>query len=160
MLSDEYYMREAIVLAQQAAERGEVPVGAVVVHEGNIIGRGSNAPIALHDPSAHAEMLALREAAQYLQNYRLPEVSLYVTLEPCTMCAGAMMHARVTRLIYGATDAKTGVAGSVLNLFEQSQLNHHTQVTGGVLASECSTMLSDFFAQRRAQQKAQKCPTA
>lgn len=153
MHSDEYYMREAIILAQQAAQRGEVPVGAVVVHEGEIIGRGSNAPIALHDPSAHAEMLALRDAARHLQNYRLPEVSLYVTLEPCSMCAGAMMHARVTRLVYGASDAKTGVAGSVLNLFAHPQLNHHTLVTSGVLASECSAMLSAFFAQRRAQQK-------
>lgn len=153
MHSDEHYMREAILLAQQAAQRGEVPVGAVVVHEGEIIGRGSNAPIALHDPSAHAEMLALRDAARHLQNYRLPEVSLYVTLEPCSMCAGAMMHARVTRLVYGASDAKTGVAGSVLNLFAHPQLNHHTLVTSGVLASECSAMLSAFFAQRRAQQK-------
>ncbi len=151
-------MREAIVLSQLAAQRGEVPVGAVVVYQGEIVGRGSNAPIALHDPSAHAEMLALREAAQHLQNYRLPEVSLYVTLEPCAMCAGAMMHARVTRLVYGASDAKTGVAGSVLNLFAHAQLNHHTQVTGGILASECSAMLSEFFAQRRALQKAQKCP--
>jgi tRNA(adenine34) deaminase len=159
MYTDEDYMREAIKLAHLAAQRGEVPVGAVVVYEGQVIGRGSNAPIATYDPSAHAEMLALREAAHHLQNYRLPEVSLYVTLEPCAMCAGAMMHARVTRLVYGASDAKTGVAGSVLDLFAQTQLNHHTQVTGGVLANECSTLLSDFFAQRRATQKALRCPT-
>lgn len=155
MHDDAYYMREAIALAQLAAQRGEVPVGAVVVHAGEIIGRGSNAPIALHDPSAHAEMLALRDAAQHFKNYRLPEVSLYVTLEPCCMCAGVMLHARVTRLVYGASDTKTGVAGSVLDLFAYPQLNHHTQVTGGVLASECSAMLSAFFAQRRAQQRGQ-----
>ena len=153
MSDDELFMREAMALAQQAWDMGEVPVGAVVVHEGRIIGRGSNAPIAHHDPSAHAEMLALRDAAQYLSNYRLPEVSLYVTLEPCTMCAGAMMHARVSRLVFGASDPKTGVAGSVLNLFNESRLNHHTEIEGGVLAAECGAMLSAFFAERRAQLK-------
>jgi Cytosine/adenosine deaminases len=125
----------------------------VVVHEGKIIGRGANAPISRHDPSAHAEMLALRDAAQYLSNYRLPEVSLYVTLEPCAMCAGAIMHARVSRLVFGASDPKTGAAGSVLNLFGEPRLNHHTEIQGGVLAAECGAMLSAFFAERRAQLK-------
>lgn len=153
MADDEFFMREALALAQQAWQMGEVPVGAVVVHEGKIIGRGANAPISRHDPSAHAEMLALRDAAQYLSNYRLPEVSLYVTLEPCAMCAGAIMHARVSRLVFGASDPKTGAAGSVLNLFGEPRLNHHTTIQGGVLATECGVMLSAFFAERRAQLK-------
>jgi tRNA(adenine34) deaminase len=153
MVDDEFFMREALTLAQQAWQMGEVPVGAVVVHEGKIIGRGANAPISRHDPSAHAEMLALRDAAQYLSNYRLPEVSLYVTLEPCAMCSGAIMHARVARLVFGAGDPKTGAAGSVLNLFDEPRLNHHTAIQGGVLAAECGTMLSAFFAERRAQLK-------
>ncbi|WP_124950045.1 tRNA adenosine(34) deaminase TadA [Sulfuriferula thiophila] len=153
MADDEFFMREALALAQQAWDMGEVPVGAVVVHEGKIIGRGANAPISRHDPSAHAEMLALRDAAQYLSNYRLPQVSLYVTLEPCTMCAGVIMHARVSRLVFGASDAKTGAAGSVLNLFDEPRLNHHTEIQGGVLAAECGAMLSAFFAERRAQLK-------
>ena len=153
MADDEFFMREALALAQQAWDMGEVPVGAVVVHEGKIIGRGANAPISRHDPSAHAEMLALRDAAQYLSNYRLPEVSLYVTLEPCAMCAGVIMHARVSRLVFGARDAKTGAAGSVLNLFDEPRLNHHTGIQGGVLAAECGAMLSAFFAERRAQLK-------
>ena len=153
MADDEFFMREALALAQQAWDMGEVPVGAVVVHEGKIIGRGANAPISRHDPSAHAEMLALRDAAQYLSNYRLPQVSLYVTLEPCTMCAGVIMHARVSRLVFGASDAKTGAAGSVLNLFDEPRLNHHTGMQGGVLAAECGAMLSAFFAERRAQLK-------
>lgn len=153
MADDEFFMREALALAQQAWDMGEVPVGAVVVHEGKIIGRGANAPISRHDPSAHAEMLALRDAAQYLSNYRLPQVSLYVTLEPCTMCAGVIMHARVSRLVFGASDPKTGAAGSVLNLFDEPRLNHHTEIQGGVLAAECGTMLSAFFAERRAQLK-------
>ncbi len=153
MADDEFFMREALALAQQAWQMGEVPVGAVVVHEGKIIGRGANAPISRHDPSAHAEMLALRDAAQYLSNYRLPEVSLYVTLEPCAMCAGAIMHARVSRLVFGASDPKTGAAGSVLNLFGEPRLNHHTEIQGGVLAAECGAMLSAFFAERRAQLK-------
>lgn len=153
MADDEFFMREALALAQQAWQMGEVPVGAVVVHEGKIIGRGANAPISRHDPSAHAEMLALRDAAQYLSNYRLPEVSLYVTLEPCAMCAGVIMHARVSRLVFGASDPKTGAAGSVLNLFDEPRLNHHTEIQGGVLAAECGAMLSAFFAERRAQLK-------
>lgn len=153
MLDDEFYMREALTLAHEAWQMGEVPVGAVVVHEGKIIGRGANAPIARHDPSAHAEMLALRDAARYLNNYRLPDVSLYVTLEPCTMCAGVIMHARVSRLVYGAPDAKTGAVESMLRLFDEPRLNHHTAIHGGVLAAECGAMLSAFFTERRMQFK-------
>ena len=152
-MNDEDFMRSALELAQQAAQAGEVPVGAVVVKNGEIIGRGSNAPIGMHDPSAHAEMLALRDAAQRVGNYRLVDSELYVTLEPCVMCAGAIFHARVARVIYGAPDPKTGAAGSVLNLFEEPQLNHHARVTGGVLAAECGALLSQFFAARRAQQR-------
>jgi len=146
-------MREALRLAGQAAQCGEVPVGAVVVLDGEIIGRGYNAPISRHDPSAHAEMMALREAAQYLENYRLVGCELFVTLEPCLMCAGAIMHARIARLVYGASDPKTGACGSVVDAFGEHRLNHHTEVSGGVLAEECGVMLSDFFAMRRAQQK-------
>ncbi len=148
-MNDEFFMREALQLARQAWDAGEVPVGAVVVLDGVIVGRGFNAPISRHDPSAHAEMMALRDAAQRLGNYRLPGVSLYVTLEPCAMCAGAIMHARVARAVFGAADLKTGAAGSVLNLFAETRLNHHTGVTGAVLAAECGIMLSDFFAARR-----------
>ncbi len=152
-MSDTDFMRAALELAQQAEVAGEVPVGAVVVKDGVIIGRGFNAPISRHDPSAHAEMQALRDAAQYLGNYRLPGCELFVTLEPCLMCAGAIMHARVARLVYGASDFKTGVCGSVLDAFAELRLNHHAEVTGGVLAEECASMLSSFFALRRAQQK-------
>lgn len=153
-LSDADYMREALLLAGQAALAGEVPVGAVVVKEGQIIGRGSNAPISRHDPSAHAEMMALRDAAQHLGNYRLVGCELFVTLEPCVMCVGAMFHARVARVVYGAKEPKTGAAGSVFNLFTEPLLNHHARIEGGVLAEECGKVLSDFFAMRRAQQKA------
>lgn len=142
-------MREAIALAQQAATQQEVPVGAVVVKDGVIIGRGSNAPISLHDPSAHAEMLALRDAAQHIGNYRLVDCALYVTLEPCAMCAGAIQHARIARLVYGASDAKTGACGSVVDLMREPKLNHHTQVTAGLLAEECGQLLSAFFKARR-----------
>jgi tRNA(adenine34) deaminase len=153
-MTDEDFMREALRLAEQAAQAGEVPVGAVVVKDGEIIGRGSNAPISRHDPSAHAEIAALRDAAQRLGNYRLVGCELFVTLEPCVMCVGAMFHARIARVVYGATDPKTGAAGSVLDLFEESRLNHHARIEGGVLAAECGKVLSDFFAARRAQQKA------
>ncbi len=152
---DEDYMREALRLAEQAAQADEVPVGAVVVKDGAIVGRGSNAPISGHDPSAHAEMLALRDAAQYLGNYRLVGCELFVTLEPCVMCVGAMFHARIARVVYGASDPKTGAAGSVLNLFDETRINHHARIEGGVLAQECGKVLSNFFAMRRAQQKAQ-----
>ncbi|MFA6062132.1 MAG: tRNA adenosine(34) deaminase TadA [Gallionella sp.] len=153
MTNDIFYMQEALMLALQAQEAGEVPVGALVVKDGEIIGRGYNAPISGHDPSAHAEMQALRQAAQSLGNYRLVGCDLYVTLEPCLMCAGAIMHARLARLVYGAQDYKTGVCGSLLDVFAETRLNHHTKVTGGVLADECGAMLSAFFAMRRAQKK-------
>jgi len=153
-MNDEDFMRAALELARQAEQCGEVPVGAVVVMDGEIIGRGSNAPIARHDPSAHAEMLALRDAAQNVGNYRLVGCELFVTLEPCLMCVGAMFHARIARVIFGASDPKTGAAGSVLDLFAEQRLNHHAEVRGGVLAEECSSVLSQFFAARRAQQRA------
>jgi len=143
-------MRQALEQAQHAWDLGEVPVGAVVVKDGVVIARGYNQPIGQHDPSAHAEIVALRAAAAALGNYRLPGCELYVTLEPCLMCSGAMMHARLARVVYGAADPKTGVCGSVLDLFEHQQLNHHTSVTRGVLAEECSALLKSFFAARRA----------
>lgn len=151
-------MREALVLAKQAESLGEVPVGAVVVKDGAIVGRGSNAPISRHDPSAHAEMLALREAAQYLGNYRLVGCELFVTLEPCVMCVGAMFHARIARVVYGTRDPKTGACGSVVDLFGEPRLNHHAEVSGGVLADECGAVLSNFFAARRAQQRQGDAP--
>jgi tRNA(adenine34) deaminase len=146
---DETFMRAALALAREAWVAGEVPVGAVVVQDGEIIGRGFNRPISGHDPSAHAEIQALRDAAQRLGNYRLPGCSLYVTIEPCAMCAGAIMHARIARVVYGARDPKTGVHGSVVDLFAEPRLNFHAQVEGGVLAQECGQLLSDFFAERR-----------
>lgn len=148
-MSDLEFMRAALALAQQAGEAGEVPVGAVVVCQGEILGRGFNAPIGGHDPSAHAEIRALRDAAARLGNYRLVGCTLYVTLEPCVMCAGAIMHARIGRLVYGTPDPKTGACGSVVNLFAESRLNHHTSVEGGLLAGECGGLLSQFFKQRR-----------
>lgn len=147
-------MRAALDLARQAAQAGEVPVGAVVVQDGRIVGRGYNAPISRHDPSAHAEIAALRDAAQHLGNYRLVGCELFVTLEPCVMCVGAMFHARIGRVVFGAHDPKTGAAGSVFNLFAETRLNHHARIRGGVLAKECGEVLSGFFAMRRAQQKA------
>ncbi len=154
-MSDEDFMCEALRLAAQAAQAGEVPVGAVVVKDGQIVGRGSNAPISRHDPSAHAEIMALRDAAQQLGNYRLVGCELFVTLEPCMMCVGAMFHARVARVVFGAHDPKTGAAGSVFNMFAETRLNHHARIHGGVLAEECGKVLSDFFAARRLQQRAQ-----
>lgn len=151
--SDEHFMRLALQQAELAALAGEVPVGAVLVKDGMVLATGFNHPIELHDPSAHAEMQALRAAAVALENYRLPGCTIYVTLEPCAMCAGAILHARLSRVVYGAADPKTGVAGSVMNLFVQPQLNHHTSVTHGVLAEECGQLLSSFFAQRRLQKK-------
>lgn len=155
LTSDADFMRQTLELAHQAEIAGEVPVGAIVVKDGEIIGRGFNAPISRHDPSAHAEIMALRDAAQRLGNYRLVGCEIYVTLEPCLMCAGAIMHARVARVVYGASDPKTGACGSVVDAFAELRLNHHAAVTGGMLAEECSTLLSSFFARRRAQQKAQ-----
>ena len=146
-------MRLALAAAKQASDEGEVPVGAVLVRDGEVIATGFNRPIGQHDPSAHAEIAALRLGATALANYRMPGCTLYVTLEPCAMCAGAMMHARLARVVYGAADPKTGACGSVVNLFAEEKLNHHTSVTGGVLALECSTMLSAFFAERRRQSR-------
>jgi tRNA(adenine34) deaminase len=142
-------MGEALTLARAAAARGEVPVGAIVVHGGRIVGRGGNAPIAANDPTAHAEITALREAAATLRNYRLPGCAMYVTLEPCAMCVGAVMHARLSRLVFGARDPKTGACGSVIDLAAESRLNHHTHVTGGVAAEACGALLTQFFVARR-----------
>jgi tRNA(adenine34) deaminase len=142
-------MAEALALAGQAAARGEVPVGAIVVSDGTIVGRGGNSPIAANDPTAHAEIAALREAAAALGNYRLPGCELYVTLEPCVMCAGAILHARLARLVFGARDPKTGACGSVIDLFAEPRLNHHTSVEGGVASDACGALLTRFFAARR-----------
>ncbi|MBU1235155.1 MAG: tRNA adenosine(34) deaminase TadA [Gammaproteobacteria bacterium] len=142
-------MRAALDLAHEAAAADEVPVGAVVVVAGEIVGRGFNQPILRGDPTAHAEIVALRAAADRLGNYRLPGSTLYVTLEPCIMCSGAIMHARVERVVFGALDPKTGAAGSVVDLYAEERLNHHTEIQGGVLAEECGAILSAFFAARR-----------
>ena len=150
---DTSFMREALVLARDAWAAGEVPVGAVVVKEGEIVGRGFNAPISRHDPSAHAEIMALRDAAANLGNYRLVGCSMYVTLEPCIMCMGAMFHARIARVVYGASDLKTGACGSIIDLPAEARLNHHAAVLGGILADECGSLLSSFFAQRRGKGK-------
>ena len=147
---DEQFMREALGLAKQAESCGEVPVGAVVVKDDRIIGVGFNQPIGKQDPTAHAEIAALRDAASRLGNYRLPGCELFVTLEPCAMCAGAIMQARIARVVFGARDSKTGAAGSVVNLFSESRLNHHAEIVSGVLAQECGALLSEFFAKRRA----------
>jgi len=136
-------------LAQQAQTLGEVPVGAVIVLNNKVIGEGWNQPIASHDPSAHAEMRALRDAGKTLENYRLLDTTLYVTLEPCVMCAGAIMHARVKRVVFGAYDPKAGAAGSAIDLFSNRKLNHHVSVEGGLLAQECGAMLTQFFKARR-----------
>lgn len=149
-MDDAFYMQQAIAAAHKAWESGEVPVGAVVVKNGEVIATGYNQPIGRHDPTAHAEIAALRAAASVLGNYRLPGCELFVTLEPCVMCAGAMMHARLARVVYGATDPKTGACGSVVNLFAEEKLNHHTELLGGVLADECGILLKSFFAERRA----------
>ncbi|MCX4025542.1 tRNA adenosine(34) deaminase TadA [Endozoicomonas sp. SM1973] len=147
------WMHQAIELAQRGAKAGEVPVGAIVVYQGDVIGRGFNQPISSHNPVAHAEMMALIEAAQHLNNYRLVDCDLYVTLEPCTMCAGAIIHSRINRLVYGAYEPKAGAAGSVTDVFSQPQMNHIVEVTGGVLAEECGQLLSDFFKARRQAKK-------
>ena len=148
--ADEAFMRLALAQAELARTAGEVPVGAVVVKDGEVVALGYIQPIGRHDPTAHAEIVALRLAAEKLGNYRLPGCELYVTLEPCAMCSGAMMHARLARVVYAATDPKTGVCGSVLDLFAHEVLNHHTALLGGVLAQEASAMLKGFFAERRA----------
>lgn len=146
---DQQYMRMAIEQAQLAAQSGEVPVGAVLVKDGQVISKAFNKPIANHDPSAHAEMLALREAALAEENYRIPGSTLYVTLEPCAMCSGAMLHARIDRVVYGTSDPKTGAAGSVLDIFASKQINHQTSVEGGIMSEECGQLLRDFFKGRR-----------
>jgi len=157
-VNDSVFMRQAIDQAHNAWALGEVPVGALVVRDGVVIATGFNQPIGTHDPTAHAEIMALRAAATILGNYRLPGCSLFVTLEPCAMCAGAMMHARLARVIFGAADPKTGACGSVTDLFAQPLLNHHTTVTPDVLAADCSTMLKNFFTERRAQQRSSMAP--
>ena len=146
---DQQYMRMAIEQAQLAAQSGEVPVGAILVKDGQVISKAFNKPIANHDPSAHAEMLALREAALAQENYRIPDSTLYVTLEPCAMCSGAMLHARIGRVVYGAPDPKTGAAGSVLDIFASKQINHQTSIEGGIMSEECGQLLRDFFKGRR-----------
>jgi tRNA(adenine34) deaminase len=146
---DRQFMQEALEQAKLADLAGEVPVGAVLVRDGRVISRSFNKPIASHDPSAHAEMLALRGAATEEQNYRLPGTTMYVTLEPCAMCAGAMLHARIERVVFGAADPKTGAAGSVLDLFSMKQINHQTAAEGGIMQEECSQLLRDFFKGRR-----------
>jgi tRNA(adenine34) deaminase len=148
-MTDEAFMRRALELAQRAQEEGEVPVGAVVVLEERILGEGWNRPIAASDPTAHAEIQAMRAASSALSNYRLTGATLYVTLEPCVMCVGAMFHARIGRVVFGASDPKTGAAGSIVDLFRNEKLNHHAQIQGGVLAEECGALLSRFFASRR-----------
>ncbi|MCX8071828.1 MAG: tRNA adenosine(34) deaminase TadA [Candidatus Binatia bacterium] len=151
--TDEHFMRRALVYARKAEALGEVPVGAVVVHEGRIVGRGYNQPIAKHDPTAHAEIAALREAGRRLGNYRLPDCTLYVTIEPCPMCAGAVAYARIARLVFGAPDVKVGACGSVIDLMADRRINHHTRVQGGVLADECAALLREFFRRRRQRAK-------
>ena len=146
---DAAFMDEALALAAGAAARGEVPVGALVVRDGVVVGRGGNAPIAGHDPTAHAEIAALRDAARAEGNYRLPGATLYTTLEPCPMCAGAILHARIARVVFGARDPKSGACGSVIDLFAERRLNHHARVEGGVRAEACAAVLSAFFAARR-----------
>lgn len=146
---DVRWMRHAIGLATTAAEAGEVPVGAVVVAGGEILGEGANRPIAAHDPTAHAEVVALRAACAAAANYRLPGATLYVTLEPCAMCSGAMLHARISRLVYGTADPNTGAAGSVIDVLDVPRFNHRIDVTGGILAEDCAQLLHTFFRQRR-----------
>ena len=155
-LNHEHWMRHALTLARRAWEEGEVPVGAVLVHNNQVIGEGWNRSIGRHDPTAHAEIMALRQGGLVLQNYRMLETTLYVTLEPCVMCAGAMVHGRIGNLVFGARDAKTGAIGSLMDVVGHPGMNHQVMVTEGVLAEECSAMLSDFFRARRLEKKALK----
>jgi tRNA(adenine34) deaminase len=157
-MHDSVYMRQALSQAHNAWALGEVPVGALVLKDGAVIATGFNQPIGTHDPTAHAEIMALRAAASILGNYRLPGCELYVTLEPCAMCAGAMLHARLARVVFGAPDPKTGACGSIVNLFAQSSLNHQTELVGGILADECGVMLKEFFAERRQSQQKTALP--
>jgi tRNA(adenine34) deaminase len=154
--ADLAFMTEALSLAAQGAMANEVPVGALVVVDGVIVGRGFNQPIGSHDPTAHAEVVALRDAAQTIGNYRLPGATLYVTVEPCAMCAGAIQHARIARVVYGASEPKTGACGSVVDLFAEARLNHHAEVEGGLMAEESAALISAFFQRRRAESKAQR----
>ena len=154
-MTDEDYMREALVEARKAWTAGEVPVGAVVVNDGRIVGRGFNQTFSCEDPSAHAESRTLRDAAKNIGNYRLVGSTLYVTFEPCAMCAGAIFHARVSRVVYGAAEYKTGAAGSIVNLFAEPKLNFHAEIEGGVLGEACGKLVSDFFAERRQQNKSE-----
>ena len=154
--TDEYWMRHALGLARRAWEQGEVPVGAVLVQGDRVIGEGWNRPISQCDPTAHAEIMALRQGGKVIDNYRLLDTTLYVTLEPCVMCAGAMVHSRITRLVYGAKDEKTGAAGSLLDVIGHPGMNHQIEIAHGVLAEECSTLLSDIFRMRREQKRAQR----
>lgn len=157
-MTDEDYMREALALAQKGQEAGEVPVGALVVCGGEIVGRGFNQPISSHDPTAHAEVMALRDAAGRLGNYRLVGCTLYVTMEPCVMCAGAILHARVARVVYGAKEYKTGAHGSIVDVFAEPRLNHHCEISGGVLADACAALISGFFESRRRQRRQETTP--
>jgi len=154
--SDIYFMQRAFELAQQAEQINEIPVGAVVVYQGNIIGEGFNQSILLNDPSAHAEMIAIRQAGKHLHNYRLLDCTLYVTLEPCPMCAGLLVHSRVSRLVFASSDLKTGAAGSTFNLVSNEQLNHQIMVTKGIMKEQCSQLLSTFFKRRRKEKKLEK----
>ncbi|WP_422387655.1 tRNA adenosine(34) deaminase TadA [Erwinia aphidicola] len=149
-------MRHALTLAQRAWDEGEVPVGAVLVHHGQVIGEGWNRPIGHHDPTAHAEIMAIRQGGKVIENYRLIDTTLYVTLEPCVMCAGAMVHGRVGRLVFGARDAKTGAAGSLMDVLGHPGMNHQVKIDQGILAEECAALLSNFFRQRRAQKKIER----
>lgn len=151
-------MRAALAEALRAREAGEVPVGAVVVVGGEVVGRGYNQPISSHDPTAHAEVMALRDAAGRLGNYRLPGATLYVTVEPCVMCAGAILHARVARVVYGAREYKTGAHGSIVDVFAEPRLNHHCDISGGVLADECAALITGFFESRRRQRRQETTP--
>ncbi len=153
---DQYYMQKALELAAKAATQDEVPVGAVLVVDKEIVGEGWNQPITANDPTAHAEVVAIRDAAQKLSNYRLPGATLYVTIEPCTMCAGALIHSRIERVVYGATEPKSGVAESNGCLFDGDHLNHRIDLTGGVLAEQCSRIISDFFRRHRLESKIKK----
>lgn len=155
-MNDSGFMQQALFEAERAKELGEVPVGAIVTYRGGIIGRGCNQPILRHDPSAHAEMMAIRQAARHVGNYRLPECELFVTLEPCIMCAGAILHSRISRVVYAAKDPKTGAAGSVINPFADCRLNHQTQLLDGVMAEESSNLLKAFFRERRQAEKDRK----
>ncbi len=155
-MNHEHWMRYALTLAQRAWDEGEVPVGAVLVHDNQVIGEGWNRPIGRHDPTAHAEIMALRQGGLVLQNYRLVDTTLYVTLEPCVMCAGAMVHSRIGHLVFGARDAKTGAAGSLMDVLHHPGMNHRVEFTEGVLGEECAALLSDFFRHRRQVKKALK----